>query len=141
MEASKFSPEIEAITEEVKHDSDKNLNDQDKAFQVDYTSKTVHNRNSTSNNLVTVDKKIKFHSVNAANIIKLREVFMINNLKRQINSYRQIVKEKDEELSSLKLNSKVSKYQTLESEYKNKNEELFLLKNNFRKINDAYSEY
>lgn len=66
---------------------------------------------------------------------------MINNLKRQINSYRQIVKEKDEELSSLKLNSKVSKLQNLESEFKNKNEELFVLKNNFKKINEAFYEY
>jgi hypothetical protein len=65
---------------------------------------------------------------------------MINNLKRQINSYRQIVKDKDEELNSLKLNSKVSKYQNLETEFKTRNEELFMLKNNYKKINEAFSE-
>ena len=65
---------------------------------------------------------------------------MINNLKRQINSYRQIVREKDEELTNLKTNSKVSKYQNLETEFKSKNEELFVLKKNFGKINDVLSE-
>ena len=65
---------------------------------------------------------------------------MINNLKKIINSYRLIVKEQNDELSNLKVSSKVLKYKNLETEYRNKNEELFLLRNNYKKINEAFSE-
>ncbi len=47
---------------------------------------------------------------------------------------------KDEELSNLKLNSKVSKYNNLETDYRSKNEELFMLRNNYKKINEAFNE-
>ena len=73
MEATKFSPEIESLQEENK-ESEENLS---KNFQVDYTSKTQTNntnRNAVVNNLNSFDKKFKFHSVNSANIIKMREV-------------------------------------------------------------------
>lgn len=102
-------------------------------------------KNNPKINYTDNNPKLHFQS---GNINKLREVlkitnqvFMINNLKKQISNYRQIVKEKNEELSDLKVSSKVSKYKNLECEYKQRNEELFLLKNNYKKINQAYSEY
>ena len=65
---------------------------------------------------------------------------MINNLKKQINDFKHIVKIKDEEISNLKVSSKVSKYHTLENDYKGKNEEIFILRENLNKLKDAYNE-
>ena len=66
---------------------------------------------------------------------------MINNLKKQINDFKQIIKIKDEEISNLKINSKVSKYNILENEYKVKNEENFVLRENLNRLKDTLIEY
>ena len=65
---------------------------------------------------------------------------MINNLKKQVNHFKQILKSKDDELSNLKTNSKVAKYQIIENEYKIKNEECFILRENFCNLKEAYDE-
>jgi hypothetical protein len=65
---------------------------------------------------------------------------MVNSLKKQINDFKQIVKAKDEEINSLKVNSKVVNYINLENDYKNKNEENFILKDNLNKIKEAFCE-
>lgn len=66
---------------------------------------------------------------------------MINNLKKQIINFKQILKEKDEELTNLKTNSKVSKLQLLENEFRLKKEENFSLKENLEELKEAYQEY
>ncbi len=66
---------------------------------------------------------------------------MINNLKKQILNFKQILKEKDEELTNLKANSKVSKLQLLENEFRVKREENFTLKENLEELKEAYQEY
>ena len=66
---------------------------------------------------------------------------MINNLKKQILNFKQILKEKDEELTNLKANSKVSKLQLLENEFRVKREENFTLKENLEDLKEAYQEY
>ena len=40
---------------------------------------------------------------------------MINNLKRQVINFKQIVKSKEDEISNLKNNSKIAKLQSLET--------------------------
>lgn len=84
--------------------------------------------------------KLMFAHINPANIIKLREVFMINNLKKQIMNYKQILTDKDDEISKLKNNSKVAKLQVLENEFRNKNEENYSLKENLDALKEAYEE-
>lgn len=53
---------------------------------------------------------------------------MINNLKKQISNFKQILKIKEEEISNMKNSSKIAKYVLLEQEYKIKSEEAFSLK-------------
>jgi hypothetical protein len=66
---------------------------------------------------------------------------MINNLKKQILNFKQILKEKDEELTNLKANSKVAKLQLLENEFRVKREENYTLKENLEDLKEAYQEY
>ena len=62
---------------------------------------------------------------------------MINSLKKQIASFKQILNSKEEELHHLKSSSKVAKFQILENEYKLKMEESFQMKENFDKMRDS----
>lgn len=58
-------------------------------------------------------------------------MFVINNLKKQINSLKIIVKAKDDELNEMKINSKYAKYSMLEQDYHQKIEDYgFLLQHN-----------
>jgi hypothetical protein len=66
---------------------------------------------------------------------------MINNLKKQILNFKQILKEKDEELVNLKVNSKVAKLQLLENEFRLNREENFTIKENLEELKEAYREY
>jgi chromosome segregation ATPase len=66
------------------------------------------------------------------NFIRLREIFVISSLKKQITQMRQIIQQKDEELDNIKLNSKVMKYAKLEYSYNNNLTEL----NQFKKENE-----
>ena len=65
---------------------------------------------------------------------------MINNLKKQVNDFKQIVKTKDEEIINLKINSKEGRFKTLESEHKGKNEEIFILRDSMNKLKEALKE-
>lgn len=65
---------------------------------------------------------------------------MINSLKKQVNHFKVILKSKDEELTNLKTNSKVAKYQIIENEYKIKSEECFIMRENFGNLKEAYDE-
>ena len=53
---------------------------------------------------------------------------MINNLKRQVLNFKQIVKSKEEDIANLKNNSKVAKLQSIEIEFRKKNDENYALK-------------
>jgi hypothetical protein len=98
-------------------------------------------RNEQQNNK---GNKMNFTSINPASIIKLREVifqskkvFMINSLKKQIANFKQILKNKEEEIHHLKSSSKVAKFQILENEYRIKMEEYYQIKENFDKMKDS----
>ena len=65
---------------------------------------------------------------------------MINNLKRQVINFKQIVKSKEDEISNLKNNSKIAKLQSLETGYLKKNEENYFLKENLENLNQAFYE-
>ena len=62
---------------------------------------------------------------------------MINSLKKQIASFKQILNSKEEELYHLKSSSKVAKFQILENEYNIKMEECFQLKENSDKMRES----
>lgn len=53
---------------------------------------------------------------------------MINNLKRQVLNFKQIVKSKEEDIANLKNDSKVAKLQSIEIEFRKKNDENYALK-------------
>ena len=62
---------------------------------------------------------------------------MINSLKKQIATFKQILNSKEEELYHLKSSSKVAKFQILENEYNIKMEECFQLKENSDKMRES----
>lgn len=70
--------------------------------------------------------------ITPSNFIRLREVFVISSLKKQITQMRQIIQQKEEELENIKLNSKVMKYAKLEYTYNNNLTEL----NQYKKENE-----
>lgn len=125
-EASKYSPEINNLMK-----SNEDVNNDIKGSEGNNFIE-AYNKNNPN--------KLSFQHINPANIIKLREVFMINNLKKQVLNFKQILKEKEEELMSLKNNSKVVKLQLLETEFRIKKEENFTLKENLDALKEAYQE-
>ena len=114
-----------------------NEENENKASEGDHQ---LNNDNFISSYNSNNPNKLNFMHINPANIIKLREVFMINNLKKQVINFKQILKSKDEEIAGMKNNSKVAKLQILENEFRIKNEENFSLKENFEALKEAFDE-
>lgn len=63
--------------------------------------------------------------LNWKSYIRLRELFVINSLKKQVGSFKALIKQKDEEIENLKSNLKCAKYSKLEFNY-NKNLNSFI---------------
>ncbi len=66
---------------------------------------------------------------------------MINNLKRQVLEYKSLLLAKDEELSNIKLNGKVTKFIEVESKLRTAYEELNILTEQFNILKNSYNEY
>jgi len=65
------------------------------------------------------------HKLNLQSYIRLRELFVINSLKKQVASLKNLIKQKDEEIENYKSNLKCAKYSKLEFNY-NKNLNSFI---------------
>ena len=61
-------------------------------------------------------------------------------MKRQIYDYKVAIEEKDEEIASYKLNSRVVKYQDLEVKMKSTIDELITIKNSYGVLVNSYNE-
>ena len=80
-------------------------------------------------NILDGESKVDKINLNANSIIRLREIYVINFLKNQVNQLKNIVNEKTEEIDNLKSSSKVCKVSQLEEDLKiklNENEQLKL---------------
>jgi hypothetical protein len=61
-------------------------------------------------------------------------------MKRQIYDYKTILASKDEELTSFKANSRISKFQEVDGKLKNLFEELINLKENYSMLMNLFNE-
>jgi len=82
-----------------------------------------NNKESSCSNIKL--KNGKNIQLNWKSYIRLRELFVINSLKKQVGSLRNLVKQKDEEIENFKTNLKSAKYSKLEFNY-NKNLNSFI---------------
>jgi predicted nuclease with TOPRIM domain len=79
--------------------------------------------------------------------MRLKEVYMITNLKRQNAQYKKNLQEKDEEIEGYKNNLRCAKYSKLEYNYSNNLNQLIMIKkenesfkNNIEEITSKYAE-
>lgn len=86
-------------------------------------------------------------NVSANTFIRLREVYVINNLKKQISQLKKVISSKDDEIESFKNNVRCAKYSKLEFNYSNNLNQLIQIKkenenlrNNYEEITSKYSE-
>jgi chromosome segregation ATPase len=86
-------------------------------------------------------------NVSTNTFIRLREVYVINNLKKQISQLKKIISGKDEEIESFKSNIRCAKYSKLEYNYSNNLNQLIQIKKeneslriNFEEISSKYTE-
>jgi len=86
-------------------------------------------------------------NVSANTFIRLREVYVINNLKKQIIQLKKVIGAKDEEIENFKANVRCAKYSKLEFNYSNNLNQLIqlkkeneTLKQNYEDISSKYSE-
>jgi len=86
-------------------------------------------------------------NVSANTFIRLREVYIINNLKKQISQLKKVISSKEGEIESYKNNVRCAKYSKLEFNYSNNLNQLIQIKkenenlrNNYEEISSKYSE-
>ena len=72
--------------------------------------------------------------------IRLREVYVISSLKKQVSAMRQLIEEKDEEIESFRLNTKIMKYAKLEYNYNTTSDELSFLKKEYDRLKSSYED-
>ena len=109
-----------------------NINSSEEKDEKNLTGSNFSNFNGGNKNAIP--------SINMGNLIKLKEAFTINNLKNQIQNYKQIISTKDDEINNLKQNTKVSKYSELESEFKQTFEDFNRLKDQYGILNQRFLE-
>lgn len=85
-------------------------------------------------NIIDENKHIDKIDLSANSVIKLREIYVINFLKTQVGQLKSIIKDRDDEIRSLKDNSKVLKMSQLENEIQSLIAENTQLKNNMEKM-------
>jgi len=86
-------------------------------------------------------------NVSANTFIRLREVYVINSLKKQVNQLKKVISAKDQEIENYKNNVRCAKYSKLEFNYSNNLNQLIQLKKenenlrqNFEDISSKYSQ-
>ncbi len=86
-------------------------------------------------------------NVSGNTFIRLREVYVINNLKKQINLLKKVISAKDEEIENFKSNVRCAKYSKLEFNYSNNLNQLIqikkeneILRNNYEEISSKFTE-
>lgn len=86
-------------------------------------------------------------NVSANTFIRLREVYVINNLKKQISQLNKVIAAKDEEIEGYKSNIRCAKYSKLEFNYSNNLNQLIQIKkenetlrNNYEEISSKFTE-
>jgi hypothetical protein len=80
----------------------------------------------------------KEFNISPTNLIRLREVFVINSLKKQILQLKQLLNSKEEEVEHLKVNAKCSKYSKLEYNHSVSEQELENVKKEYDKVRINY---
>lgn len=79
-------------------------------------------------------------NVSANTFIRLREVYVINNLKKQISQLKKVITAKDEEIESYKSNVRCAKYSKLEYNYSNNLNQLIQIKKENENLRSNYEE-
>lgn len=105
--------------------------------------------NEISNNINGTNEMLKANALNvqSSTFTRLKEVYIINNLKKQNLQLKKIISAKDEEIESFKNNIRCAKYSKLEYNYSNNLNQLIQLKkenenlrNSLEEISSKYSE-
>ena len=79
-------------------------------------------------------------NVSPNTFIRLREVYVINNLKKQINQLKKLIAAKDDEIESFKSNVRCAKYSKLEFNYSNNLNQLIQIKKENDTLRNNYEE-
>lgn len=86
-------------------------------------------------------------NVSANTFIRLREVYVVNSLKKQISQMKKVIAKKEEEIEGFKSNLRCAKYSKLEYNYANNLNQLIQIKkenetlrSNFEDITTKYTE-
>jgi len=79
-------------------------------------------------------------NVSTNTFIRLREVYVINNLKKQISQLKKVMQSKDEEIENYKNNIRCAKYSKLEYNYSNNLNQLIQLKKENENLRHNYEE-
>jgi predicted nuclease with TOPRIM domain len=79
-------------------------------------------------------------NVSANTFIRLREVYVINNLKKQISQLKKVISSKDGEIESYKNNVRCAKYSKLEFNYSNNLNQLIQIKKENENLRNNYEE-
>jgi len=74
------------------------------------------------------------------NYVKLREIFVINSLKKQVLNMKNLLKRKDEEIENYKSNLKCAKYSKLEFNYNNNLNSFIKTKKDYESVKKIYSD-
>ena len=79
-------------------------------------------------------------NVNPANMHKLNQAHIVTNLKNQVYQYKSLLVSREDELKTLKANSKAGKLFDLDAKLKSTLMELNSLKNKYQELNTNFNE-
>jgi len=91
-------------------------------------------------NFETEDNKGTKFNLSTTSFFRLKEMFVINSLKNQIEQLKQLNKKQEKEIAVFKSNSRVTKLAKLEQNFNNSTNELAMMKSQYENIRVQYED-